>query len=136
MADLPYDLYAVVDHEVSRGGRASDISIDQLSPGLNVREAKGDYQSDLSTNHTLTSRPGGIAPSFRSFGSLKLRLICVCLHLLLVIVHLALVVVWWYHFEHRIVVPLPRSGNTSSVIVAISQVVAMVCARPVCMSGC
>jgi hypothetical protein len=92
MADLPYDLYAAVDYDISRGGRSSDISIDRLSPGLNVREAKGDYQSDLSTNYTLTSRPGGIAPSFRSFGSLKLRLICVCLHLLLVLVHLALVV--------------------------------------------
>lgn len=57
---------------------------------------------------------------------LNLRSICVFLHILLVLLHVLMFVIWWYRFEHKLVVPLSKSGITSSAIVVISQCVGVV----------
>ena len=134
MADLPYDPYADVDHQVNYNGHSPYIGIDRSSQGPYVQETENHHQF---VNRMFSSRLAkrGKTLSFRGIGPFNLRSTCICLHLLLVLVHVVLFFVWWYHLEHRVIVPLSRSGNISSAIVVTSQLLVIVCARPVHMFG-
>jgi len=131
MADLPdYDPYA--DHELNHYRHTLDIETDLLSPGLNVEKAEGNSHFTIlfaQRKHFSRLVTYGRGVSFRGFNLLGLHMICICLHLLLVLIHMGLFVVWWHRFENRVVVPLSRSSNISSVIMVISQILAMVCER-------
>lgn len=135
MADLPdYDPYA--ECELNRNSHCSDISAGLSFPGTNVEKAEGNSRfTILFAQRMHFSRPVEHVKEapLLGFSPLGLRAICICLHLLLVVIHVGLFVVWWHRFENRVVIPLSRSGNISSVIVVISQIFTTVCARRVSM---
>ena len=116
----------------------SDVNPDISASDISPQKAQGEYQSifllPISLSTVLSTQPVDLEKdrSFVDFNWLKLRSICIFLHVLLVLLHAAMFVVWRYHFEHRFVVPLSRSGITSSVLVAVSQLFALVCARLLC----
>jgi hypothetical protein len=128
-SDLLYDPYA--GYELNHVRRSSDVGVDSLSAGLDVGGVEGNSHPILSTKRNCSSPvEHRDNQSFGRFSPRKLRAISICLHLLLVLVHVGLFVVWRGHFEHRVIVPLSRSGNTSSAIVVISQIFATVCISP------
>ncbi|KII89220.1 hypothetical protein PLICRDRAFT_600359 [Plicaturopsis crispa FD-325 SS-3] len=51
-----------------------------------------------------------------------LRWACIGIHISVIIIHIVLLGVWSHHAEHRVVVPLAKSENVSTVLVIVSQI--------------